>query len=232
MINIISLEIRCDLPTTPANCVVEGNAVNYRSTVVYKCHKGFAMVSGDKYRTCQSNGSWNGTEPSCAGSVELYASVNAIFVCKQQRNFLEGNIYCCLAVNRYSDLTKLLICFTERLFCTLNKTITTSLAVKRCSGPPAVANTTWSVDKKSFEQRVIYKCLPRFHLVSGELAKVCSSELKWTGDDPVCVGEYKSVVYTTMIYMTYLSRKLLVRLRIIYMIKSFSVGKIPTIMFV
>ena len=80
MLNIISLEIRCDVPTTPANCFVEGKAVNYRATVVYKCHKGFAMVFGDKYRTCQSNGSWNGTEPTCGGSVKLYSSENAVFV--------------------------------------------------------------------------------------------------------------------------------------------------------
>ena len=95
-------------------------------------------------------------------------------------------------------LTRLLILSLTQT-CTLNKTITTSLAVKRCSGPPAVANTTWSVDKKSFEQRVIYKCLPRFHLVSGELAKVCSSDLKWTGEDPVCVGACHSVQYTSTI---------------------------------
>ena len=109
---------------------------------------------------------------------------------------------------------------------------TISLAVKRCSGPPAVANTTWYVDKKSFEQRVIYKCLPRFYLMSGELAKVCSSDLKWTGEDPVCVGGYKSVVCTTVIYMTYLSMELLVRLEIIYTIYSFFVFTIQTITFV
>ncbi|KAK2174781.1 hypothetical protein NP493_778g04043 [Ridgeia piscesae] len=118
-------EIQCPLPALPLNCRIESTSISYKSTIVYKCHKRFVMVSGDKHRTCQWDGSWNGTEPTCA--------------------------------------------------------------VKRCSGPPAVANTTWSVDKKSFEQRVIYKCLPRFHLVSGELAKVCSSDLKWTGEDPVCV---------------------------------------------
>ncbi|KAK2174775.1 hypothetical protein NP493_778g04036 [Ridgeia piscesae] len=114
----------------PLNCRIESTSLSYKSTIVYKCHKRFVMVSGDKHRTCQWDGSWNGTEPTCA--------------------------------------------------------------VKRCSGPPAVANTTWYVDKKSFEQRVIYKCLPRFHLVSGELAKVCSSDLKWTGEDPVCVESTES----------------------------------------
>jgi len=66
-----SLEIQCDLPTTPANSYVEAESLNYRSKIFYKCHKGFAMVSGDKNRTCQSNGSWNGTEPTCAGRVEM-----------------------------------------------------------------------------------------------------------------------------------------------------------------
>ena len=82
-------------------------------------------------------------------------------------------------ISRISSTVLIITCFYS---------LNMSLAVKRCSGPPAVANTTWYVDKKSFEQRVIYKCLPRFHLVSGELAKVCSSDLKWTGEDPVCVG--------------------------------------------
>ena len=37
------------------------------------------MVSGDKYRTCQSNGSWNGTEPTCAGSVVKRFGEKAVF---------------------------------------------------------------------------------------------------------------------------------------------------------
>ena len=90
--NMISLEIQCDLPTTPANCYVNAESLNYRSRIFYECHKGFAMVYGDKYRTCQSNGSWNGTEPTCAGSVEKQSSKNAFFY-KEQRNFLvDGTI--------------------------------------------------------------------------------------------------------------------------------------------
>ncbi|KAI0236132.1 hypothetical protein LSAT2_013301 [Lamellibrachia satsuma] len=122
---LVCSEIQCAMPALPVNTYVEAKSLNYKSTIVYKCHKGFAMTSGDKRRTCQLDSSWNGTEPTCV--------------------------------------------------------------IMRCNDPPAVANTTWCVDKKSFEQRVIYKCLPRFELVSGELAKVCSSELQWTGEDPVCV---------------------------------------------
>ncbi|KAI0236128.1 Sushi, von Willebrand factor type A, EGF and pentraxin domain-containing protein 1 [Lamellibrachia satsuma] len=130
---VVCSEIQCAVPALPVNTYVEAKSLNYKSAIVYKCHKGFAMTSGDKRRTCQSDGSWNGTEPTCA--------------------------------------------------------------IMRCSDPPAVANTTWFVDKKSFEQRVIYKCLPRFELVSGELAKVCSSDLQWTGEDPVCVESSGTWVY-------------------------------------
>ena len=84
---MISLEIQCDLPTTPANCYVNAESLNYRSRILYKCHKGFAMVSGDKYRTCQSNGSWNGTEPTCAGSVETWSIEKAVFI-KNNETFL------------------------------------------------------------------------------------------------------------------------------------------------
>ena len=61
-------EILCETPPVPANCYVKAESLIYRSKIYYKCHKGFAMVSGDKDRTCQSNGSWNGTEPTCAGT--------------------------------------------------------------------------------------------------------------------------------------------------------------------
>ncbi|KAI0239742.1 CUB and sushi domain-containing protein 3 [Lamellibrachia satsuma] len=132
---LVCSEIQCAMPAPLVNTYVEAKSLNYKSTIVYKCHKGFAMTYGGKHRTCQSDCSWNGTEPNCA--------------------------------------------------------------IMRCSDPPTVANTTWCVDKKSFEQRVIYKCLPRFELVSGELAKVCSSDLQWTGEDPVCVeisGDWDYVI--------------------------------------
>ena len=77
---MISLQIQCDLPTIPANCYVKSDSLNYRSRIFHKCHKGFAMVSGDNYCTCQSNGSWNGTEPTCAGNVEKQSSEKAVFI--------------------------------------------------------------------------------------------------------------------------------------------------------
>ena len=36
------------------------------STATYNCTTGFSL-SGDMIRTCQNNGSWNGTDPTCEG---------------------------------------------------------------------------------------------------------------------------------------------------------------------
>ena len=60
-----------------------------------------------------------------------------------------------------------------------------------CSRPPDVVNTTWYEDKKSLRtRRVIYQCLPRYRLVSGQLWKVCGPRGNWTGQDPVCEGRH------------------------------------------
>ena len=59
-------------------------------------------------------------------------------------------------------------------------------------------------------------CLPRFELVSGELAKVCSSELQWTGDDPFCVGGFSSIYIVLYHLKFHLLRELLLLLRQVY----------------
>ncbi|KAK2192695.1 hypothetical protein NP493_25g07004 [Ridgeia piscesae] len=65
-----------------------------------------------------------------------------------------------------------------------------------CSRPPDVVNTTWYEDKKSLRtRRVIYQCLPRYRLVSGQLWKVCGPRGNWTGQDPVCEGKLRRIIY-------------------------------------
>ena len=69
MINtFLSLEIQCETPETPPNCYVDAESISFRSTIFYRCQKGFAMTSGDNNRTCQADGSWSGTQPTCAGT--------------------------------------------------------------------------------------------------------------------------------------------------------------------
>ncbi|KAG1682277.1 CUB and sushi domain-containing protein 2 [Nymphon striatum] len=66
------LEIRCNVPDSPANSTLSyenndrpaGDSFKIGSTVQYKCMKGYS-VQGKSLRTCESSGQWNGLAPYC-----------------------------------------------------------------------------------------------------------------------------------------------------------------------
>ena len=49
---------------------VDANARAVDSTATYSCMTGFTLT-GNMIRTCQSDGKWNGTDPTCDGN-ELF----------------------------------------------------------------------------------------------------------------------------------------------------------------
>ena len=57
------------------------NGVTPGSTVVYHCANGsFVSPSGQSTRTCQSNGTWSGTTPSCVCNGEMSSPVAIVHV--------------------------------------------------------------------------------------------------------------------------------------------------------
>ena len=58
------LVVSCDDTGTPTNGVRYGNTFTYLSTVVLECDPQYKLV-GDHTRTCQADGSWTGTQPTC-----------------------------------------------------------------------------------------------------------------------------------------------------------------------
>ena len=78
----------------------------------------------------------------------------------------------------------------------VNWTLRMRVAEVECSRPPNVVNTTWYEDKKSLlKRRIIYQCLPRYRLLSGDLWKECGPRGNWTGRDPVCEGKLRCIQY-------------------------------------
>ncbi|KAI0227874.1 hypothetical protein LSAT2_021636 [Lamellibrachia satsuma] len=125
---IVCTEITCPTPELPSMATYNITSLTYKSRVLYTCHQGYSIASGDEELTCQSNGTWSGTTPTC-----------------------------------------------EKV---------------ECPRPPYVVNTTWSEDKKSLRQRrIIYRCLPRYKFVSGQLSKECGPGGRWIGVDPVCEAD-------------------------------------------
>lgn len=60
----------------------------------------------------------------------------------------------------------------------------------KCKDPPTVNLTTWTEDKLTVEQVVIYKCIPGYNPVNGTARKTCSLRGQWTGNDLICEGGF------------------------------------------
>ena len=58
------LVVSCGDPGELSNGVIYGNTFTYQSRVVLECDPQYRLV-GDLTRTCQADGSWSGTQPTC-----------------------------------------------------------------------------------------------------------------------------------------------------------------------
>jgi len=56
--------VSCGDPGTPQNGVRYGDKFTYQSIVVLECDPGYKLV-GDLTRTCQADGKWSGSQPTC-----------------------------------------------------------------------------------------------------------------------------------------------------------------------
>ncbi len=60
----ISTVVDCGSLTNPDNGMVDTSMTTEGSTATYTCNTGYNISPGDT-RTCQANGTWSGSEPTC-----------------------------------------------------------------------------------------------------------------------------------------------------------------------
>ena len=61
--------IQCPgLPNILNGAVDTSGGTNYKCTAVYTCNTGYAL-NGNITRTCQEDGMWSGSEPTCDGEI-------------------------------------------------------------------------------------------------------------------------------------------------------------------
>ena len=60
--------------TNPENGAVTNNT-DVGTQANYTCDTGYCLY-GNRYRTCQTDGSWNGTEPSCFNASKQHALIH------------------------------------------------------------------------------------------------------------------------------------------------------------
>lgn len=58
------LAVNCGAPPKPENGSVDASSTTFESQATYACDPNFGMV-GDETRTCQANGTWSGSAPTC-----------------------------------------------------------------------------------------------------------------------------------------------------------------------
>ena len=58
--------VNCGDPGTPPNGVRYGDVFTYLSQVILECDPQYRLV-GNLFRTCQADGTWSGSQPTCQG---------------------------------------------------------------------------------------------------------------------------------------------------------------------
>ena len=62
---LYAVVVDCGSLASPANGQVSLTTTTFGSTATYECDAGYVLVGGEETRTCQENGQWSGTAPSC-----------------------------------------------------------------------------------------------------------------------------------------------------------------------
>ena len=155
--------IQCPNLRNPSNGQVTLSGNRLGSVATYSCNSGFSL-EGVSRRTCQMDGRWSDSEPSCVGEFSQRRR-------KGVRECVNGSRKCafvCNYVSKRSTITcssLLLVIACESLQDPQNGRVTI-----RGAGPGSVA---------------AYTCNPGFRLV-GSQERRCQSDGTFSGSAPIC----------------------------------------------
>ena len=63
---INNIVVDCGTPRSLSNGQRRYSSTTFGSTVTYTCNTGYLRTAGSSSRTCQSNGQWSGSHPTCS----------------------------------------------------------------------------------------------------------------------------------------------------------------------
>jgi len=161
--------VNCGVLGNPTNgMVATSNGTDYNDVATYTCNATFTM-SGSPTRTCQANGQWSGTAPSCNAA----AGPCTTMPCAHGTCTQTG------PTTRTCDCTA------------SGYTGTDCQTPINCGAPPVVANSTSTpgtitTADTEFNDVVMYSCNANHTLVSGSASRTCQADTTWSGTTPVC----------------------------------------------
>ena len=103
--------VTCDVPPTPDNMIVDGDfvpdsndtLVAFGGKLTYTCEVGYVII-GDDERTCQADGTFSGTTPTCTGKLDVLHTFEIVHASKI--NVTNNSLNNC---NPFSDFQKFLL---------------------------------------------------------------------------------------------------------------------------
>ncbi|XP_073531495.1 CUB and sushi domain-containing protein 1 isoform X2 [Phyllobates terribilis] len=148
----------CGDPGIPAHGSRLGNEFKTKSLLRFSCEMGYTLI-GSMERTCLSNGSWSGLQPSCeaVSCGNPGTPANGMIIFSDGILFSSSVIYACWEGYKTSGLTT--------RHCTANGTWTGSApdcSVISCEDPGSIANGIQLGKDFTFNKTVTYHCNPGY----------------------------------------------------------------------
>ncbi|XP_074620011.1 sushi, von Willebrand factor type A, EGF and pentraxin domain-containing protein 1-like [Acropora palmata] len=87
--------VNCGDPGTPANGIRYGDSFTYQSSIFIECDPGYKLV-GDLTRTCQADGTWSGSQPTCqvTSCGTFLNGPNGVVTSRNYPSNYDNNEYC------------------------------------------------------------------------------------------------------------------------------------------
>ena len=70
-LTMLRTERSCGNPGTPYNGEKNSSTYQYGNSISFTCNVGYTL-QGSQVRTCQTNGEWTGTQPSCTSKLDSF----------------------------------------------------------------------------------------------------------------------------------------------------------------
>ncbi len=166
--------------SAPTNGGVSATSASYGNSVTYSCNSGYSLASGSATRTCQADGTFSGTQPTC-GAVTCSGAVapqNGT-VSASSATFGNNVTYAC---NSGYTVTG-----SASRACQANGTFAgtaPTCAPVNC-GTPTLTNGTATAPVTTFGATVTYACSAGYGIV-GAATATCQANATWP-TPPTCV---------------------------------------------
>jgi hypothetical protein len=164
----------------PAQGTVSAPSTTYGSVATYACPVGYGTVPGST-RTCQANGTWSGTAPTCViANCPALAAPAGGTVSAQTLTFGSNATYACSTGYAISgDSTR--TCQPDGSWSGAAPTCT----VKNCGALTSPTNGTVSIPSTTYGATATYACSTGYTL-SGSVTRTCQDTATWSGTAPTC----------------------------------------------